>query len=131
MRPSCGGCFSEKLIVILQDGYLIQAYLEMETANFSEVLASQLTLKRCHHPDMEMQVWRNHRQKVSPINVFYHQPQILGQVWPVATDNKVYKGKSKGKVVPVLFFPFFNWAPRREGVLGEWTYSSTHSWHLH
>jgi len=56
MRPSCGGCFSEKLIVILQDGYLIQAYLEMETANFSEVLASQLTLKRCHHPDMEMQV---------------------------------------------------------------------------
>jgi hypothetical protein len=31
----------------------------------------------------------------------------------------------KGKVVPVLFF--FNWAPRQEGVLGEWTYSCTHS----
>jgi hypothetical protein len=31
-------------------------------------------------------------------------------------------GKVKGKVFPVL-----NWAPRHEGVLGEWRYSSTHS----
>jgi hypothetical protein len=30
----------------------------------------------------------------------------------------------KGKVVPLFFF---NWAPRHEGVLGEWEYSSTHS----
>jgi hypothetical protein len=30
----------------------------------------------------------------------------------------------KGKVVPVLYF---NSAPRLEGVLGEWRYSSTHS----
>jgi hypothetical protein len=30
----------------------------------------------------------------------------------------------KGKVVPVLFF---NWAPRHEGVLGEWRYSFMHS----
>jgi len=28
-------------------------------------------------------------------------------------------------IVPVLLF---NWAPRHEGVLGEWKYSSTHSW---
>jgi hypothetical protein len=28
----------------------------------------------------------------------------------------------KGKIVPVL-----NYAPRQEGVLGEWRYSSTHS----
>jgi hypothetical protein len=28
----------------------------------------------------------------------------------------------KGKVVPVLFF---NWAPRYEGILGEWWYSFT------
>jgi hypothetical protein len=34
------------------------------------------------------------------------------------------KVKIKGKVVPVLFF---NWAPRHEGILGEWKYSSTHS----
>jgi hypothetical protein len=33
-------------------------------------------------------------------------------------------GDGKGKVVPVLFF---NWAPRPEGVLAEWRYSSTHS----
>jgi hypothetical protein len=33
-------------------------------------------------------------------------------------------GKSKGKVVPVLSL---NRAPRHEGVLGEWRYSSTHS----
>jgi hypothetical protein len=32
----------------------------------------------------------------------------------------------KGKVVPVL-----NWAPRNEDVLGEWRYSSTHSWPRH
>jgi len=32
-------------------------------------------------------------------------------------------GKGKSKVVPV----FFNWAPRHEGVLGEWNYSSSHS----
>jgi hypothetical protein len=30
----------------------------------------------------------------------------------------------KGKVVPVLFC---NLAPRHEGVLGEWRYSSSHS----
>jgi hypothetical protein len=30
-----------------------------------------------------------------------------------------------GKVVPVLFF---NRAPRHKGVVGEWRYSSTHSW---
>jgi hypothetical protein len=30
--------------------------------------------------------------------------------------------KGKGKVLPV-----FNWAPRHEGVSGEWRYSSTHS----
>jgi hypothetical protein len=34
--------------------------------------------------------------------------------------------ESKGKVVPVLFL--LNRAPRHEGVLGEWRYSSTHSW---
>jgi hypothetical protein len=32
--------------------------------------------------------------------------------------------KSKGKVVSLLLF---NWAPRHEGVLEEWRYSSTHS----
>jgi hypothetical protein len=32
--------------------------------------------------------------------------------------------KGKGKVVPALFF---NWAPRQEGVLEKWRYSSTHS----
>jgi hypothetical protein len=32
-------------------------------------------------------------------------------------------GKSKGKVVPVLF----NWATRHEDVSREWRYSSTHS----
>jgi hypothetical protein len=32
--------------------------------------------------------------------------------------------KGKGEVVPVLSF---NWAPRHEGVLGEWRYSSTYS----
>jgi len=32
----------------------------------------------------------------------------------------------KGNVFPVLFF--FNWAPHNGGVLGEWRYSSTHSW---
>jgi len=31
--------------------------------------------------------------------------------------------KGKCKDVPVLF----NWAPRHEGVLGEWKYGSTHS----
>jgi hypothetical protein len=31
----------------------------------------------------------------------------------------------KAKVVPVLFF---NWAPRHEGVLGEWRYRSMHPW---
>jgi hypothetical protein len=36
------------------------------------------------------------------------------------------KGKGKGKAVPV-----FNWAPRHEGVLGEWRYSSTHSLRRH
>jgi len=35
----------------------------------------------------------------------------------------VLKLKGKGKVIPVLFF---NRAPRHEGVLGEWRYSSTH-----
>jgi hypothetical protein len=25
----------------------------------------------------------------------------------------------------------FNWAPRHEGVIGEWRYSSTHSWPRH
>jgi len=32
--------------------------------------------------------------------------------------------KVKGKAVPVLF----KWAPRHEGVLGEWKYSSKHFW---
>jgi len=34
------------------------------------------------------------------------------------------KGKGKGKVRLSLCF---NWAPRHEGVLGEWRYSSIHS----
>jgi hypothetical protein len=34
----------------------------------------------------------------------------------------------KGKVVLMLFF---NWAPLLEGALGEWRYSSTHSWPRH
>jgi len=33
------------------------------------------------------------------------------------------KVKGKGKVIP----EFFNWAPRHEGVLGKWKYSSTYS----
>jgi hypothetical protein len=37
--------------------------------------------------------------------------------------NTMVKVKVKGIVIPVLF----NWAPRHEGVLGEWMYSSTHS----
>jgi len=36
----------------------------------------------------------------------------------------------EGKVKLSLCF-FFNWAPRHEGVLGERSYSSTHSWHRH
>jgi hypothetical protein len=37
-------------------------------------------------------------------------------------DAYYHIGKCKGKFVPVL-----NYAPCHEGVLGEWTYSSTHS----
>jgi hypothetical protein len=36
--------------------------------------------------------------------------------------TRTYK-QIKIKFVLVLFF---NWAPRREGLLGEWSYSSTH-----
>jgi hypothetical protein len=57
-----------------------------------------------------------------------HNPH-LNVIFPVtpaspqmALPFKV-KGKCKGKVATVLF----NWAPRREGVLGEWKYSSTYS----
>jgi hypothetical protein len=39
-----------------------------------------------------------------------------------AVEDSRQRVKGKGKVVPVL-----NWAPRHEGVLGEWRYSSTHS----
>jgi hypothetical protein len=39
-----------------------------------------------------------------------------------------FKVKGKGKVAPVLFN---NWAPRHEGVMGEWRYSSMHSWPWH
>jgi hypothetical protein len=39
------------------------------------------------------------------------------------------EGEGKSKVVTVLFI--FNWAPRHEGVLGEWMYSTTHSWPRH
>jgi hypothetical protein len=30
-------------------------------------------------------------------------------------------------MLSLCFFYFFNWAPRHEGVLGEWRYSFTHS----
>jgi hypothetical protein len=40
----------------------------------------------------------------------------------LAKGKGVFKGKDKGKVVPVL-----NQAPRHEGVLGRWRYSTTHS----
>jgi hypothetical protein len=36
--------------------------------------------------------------------------------------GNIVKGKGKDKIIPVL-----NYAPRREGVLGERTYSSTYS----
>jgi hypothetical protein len=39
-------------------------------------------------------------------------------------NHPVHMCDYKGKIVPVLFF---NRAPRPEGVLGEWRYSSTHS----
>jgi hypothetical protein len=45
-----------------------------------------------------------------------------GKCQPHAINEK--NVKVKGKVVPVLSF---NWAPRHEGVFGEWRYSSTHS----
>jgi hypothetical protein len=40
------------------------------------------------------------------------------------TQQMKRKGKGKGKAVPVLFD---NWPPHHEGVLGKWTYTSTHS----
>jgi len=38
--------------------------------------------------------------------------------------------EGEGKYKVVLCF-FFNWAPLHKGVLGEWRYSTTHSWPLH
>jgi hypothetical protein len=42
------------------------------------------------------------------------------------TISKFRPGNGKGVVILC-----FNWAPRREGVLGEWKCSSTHSWPRH
>jgi len=37
----------------------------------------------------------------------------------------LHKYKDKGIKSPGFFF---NWVPRHESVLGEWSYSPTHSW---
>jgi hypothetical protein len=53
----------------------------------------------------------------------YHRLRVAFYVRP---SN--YLWTVKGKVVQV---PFYCWAPRHEGVLGEWRYSSMHSWLRH
>jgi hypothetical protein len=50
-----------------------------------------------------------------------HDNELWGSVQ--GGDFLDYKVKVKGKVVPVI-----KYAPRHEDVLGEWKYSSTHSW---
>jgi hypothetical protein len=45
----------------------------------------------------------------------------------------IFEGMAEvcGSKVKVKLSMCFNWAPSHLGVLGEWRYSSTHSWPLH
>jgi hypothetical protein len=58
--------------------------------------------------------------------IYLHQAQIKFYRFSnknyIALKISILCDKGKGKVIPVL-----NWAPRHEGVLGKWRYSSTHS----
>jgi hypothetical protein len=49
---------------------------------------------------------------------------IWGRVL-IQTSWKIVFGSTRMQVIPALFF---KWAPSHEGVLEEWSYSSTHSW---
>jgi hypothetical protein len=55
---------------------------------------------------------------------------IFGLFYERRSDSISVTQKAKVKVKVKLSL-CFNWAPRHEGVLGKWRYSSTHSWPRH
>jgi hypothetical protein len=59
---------------------------------------------------------------ISCVCLPYRTREMLTRQWKYVQE--AVKGKGKCKVVPALSF---NWAPRHEGLLREWRYSSTDS----
>jgi hypothetical protein len=77
--------------------------------------------KSCKWKCPQYRIRRSHAQKVkSDKLLLWHRIGKVQQNPPVWQETF-----SKLKVK--LSLCFFNWAPRHEGVLGEWRYSSTHS----